>query len=221
MLKLVGRLNLLELGKCGTTCWRRFLSKSEMTTPIPNLDLGMERIVWIDMEMTGLDIEKDKIMEVACLVTDSQLNIIAEGPDLVINQPKNILDNMNEWCKIQHGKTGLTEACLASSISIAEAEKKLLDFVKEYTTPKSCPLGGNSVYMDRLFLRKFMKNVDEHLHYRIIDVSTVKELCRRWNLEIYKSQPKKGFSHRASDDIKESIEELKFYKEHFFKILQN
>ncbi|XP_045468433.1 oligoribonuclease, mitochondrial isoform X2 [Harmonia axyridis] len=190
-------------------------------TKKPNLDLEVERIVWIDMEMTGLDIEKDKIMEVACLVTDSNLNIIAEGPDLIINHPKEVLDTMNDWCKTQHAKTGLTEACLKSQTSIADAEKILLDFVKEHTTSKCSPLGGNSVYMDRLFLKKFLKNVDEHLHYRIIDVSTVKELCRRWNLEVYKSTPKKDFSHRALNDIKESVGELKFYKERFFKTDNN
>ncbi|XP_008191053.1 oligoribonuclease, mitochondrial isoform X2 [Tribolium castaneum] len=170
------------------------------------------------MEMTGLDVATDKIMEVACIITDGDLNIIAEGPDLIIHHPQNILDKMNEWCKTHHSKSGLSEACLKSKISVEEAQDKLMDFVAEYVTEKVSPLAGNSVYMDRLFLRKYMPRLHEYLHYRIIDVSTVKELCRRWNPDVYKEAPKKAFSHRALSDIKESIEELKYYKSRFFKI---
>lgn len=180
------------------------------------LDLEVNRILWIDMEMTGLNIEIDKIMEVACLVTDADLNILAEGPSVIINHSESILNGMNDWCTKQHGKSGLTQACLKSQVTIEEAENRILDFVKKYSTERQSPLAGNSVYMDRLFLRKFMPKVDSYLHYRIIDVSTVKEICRRWNPKLYKKAPKKTFSHRALDDIKESINELKFYKEHFF-----
>lgn len=166
--------------------------------------------------MTGLDIENDKIMEVACIVTDSDLNIVAEGPNIIIHQPSDILDNMVEWCTKQHGKTGLTEACLNSKVTIQQAESCLVDFVSEHVTENVSPLAGNSVYVDRLFLRKYMPRLEDYLHYRIIDVSTIKELCRRWNYELYKTIPKKDFQHRALQDIKESINELKFYKSNFF-----
>ncbi|XP_018577470.1 oligoribonuclease, mitochondrial-like [Anoplophora glabripennis] len=180
-------------------------------------DLEVNRIIWVDMEMTGLDLEKDKIMEVACLVTDSELNIVAEGPDIIIHQPEDLLRNMDEWCINQHGKTGLTQACLKSNVTVEDAENALLDFVKKYVTERHSPLAGNSVYMDRMFLKKFMPRLNEYLHYRIIDVSTIKEVCRRWNPALYKQLPKKEYSHRALQDIKESVEELRFYKTNFFK----
>lgn len=168
--------------------------------------------------MTGLDIDRDKIMEVACLVTDSDLNIVAEAPNLIIKQPVEVLNSMHEWCINQHGKTGLTEACQKSTTTIEEADDILFDFVKKHTTENCCPVAGSSVYMDRLFLRKFMPKVNGHLHYRIIDVSSIKELCRRWDYDLFKNVPKKIFTHRALDDIKESVEELRFYKQNFFKL---
>ncbi|CAH0552802.1 unnamed protein product [Brassicogethes aeneus] len=203
--------------------------KTKMLSSIPNVQFSSEtdkkkldvinnRIVWIDMEMTGLDIESDKIMEVACLITDSELNIIAEGPELIIHQPKQILDNMNEWCVNQHGKTDLTEASLKSKISVQMAESSMLEFVKKHVAERSSPLAGNSVYMDRMFLKKFMPTLNEYLHYRIIDVSTLKEICRRWNPDLYKTVPKKEYQHRAVNDIKESVDELKFYKDNFLKV---
>ncbi|KAJ8975253.1 hypothetical protein NQ317_012469 [Molorchus minor] len=157
-----------------------------------SFDLEINRIVWLDMEMTGLNIDEDKIMEVACLITDSNLNVVAEGPDIIIHQPECVLSNMDEWCVKQHGKTGLTEACLKSTVTIQEAEEILLSFVHNHVSEKCSPLAGNSVYMDRLFLKKHMPRFDQFLHYRIIDVSTVKELCRRWNQNVYKLTPKKG-----------------------------
>lgn len=168
--------------------------------------------------MTGLDIEKDKIMEVACLVTDAQLNIIAEGPNLIIHQSQDTLENMNEWCIKQHGKSGLTAASFKSELSIADADDLIVDFIKKHVQKKMSPLAGNSVYMDRLFLRKFMPKVEDYLHYRIVDVSSVKELCRRWNGNVLKQMPKKGFVHRSLDDIRDSVAELKFYKDNFFKM---
>ncbi|KAL0830376.1 hypothetical protein ABMA28_002562 [Loxostege sticticalis] len=176
-----------------------------------------KRIVWVDLEMTGLDIDKDHILEIACLVTDADLNVVATGPNLVIHQPDSILDNMNSWCVAQHGESGLTEASRKSPISITEAEKKVMEFVTSHVPEKKCPLGGNSVYMDRLFLRKYMPNLDSYLHYRIIDVSTIKELARRWFQKEYSSIPKKKFQHRSVDDILESIEELKYYRNNIFK----
>lgn len=166
--------------------------------------------------MTGLDIERDTILEIACIITDSKLNIVAEGPNLIINTPEDKLNAMNEWCINQHGKTGLTEAAKNSSISLQQAEDNIMDFVQSHVMKSHSPLAGNSVYMDRLFLKKYMPKLDDYLHYRIIDTSTVKELCRRWNKEMYKTAPKKEYSHRALNDIRESISELKFYKENFF-----
>lgn len=182
------------------------------------LDLEVNRIVWIDMEMTGLNVDEDKIMEIACLVTDSDLNIIAETPEIVINQSKEILENMSEWCINQHGKTGLTEACLNSKVTLEEAENSILSFLQKYVTHKQSCLAGNSVYMDRFFLMKHMPKIHDYLHYRIIDVSAIKEICRRWNPIVYKSRMKKQFDHRALQDIKESVAELKYYKENFFKL---
>ncbi|CAH2084952.1 unnamed protein product [Euphydryas editha] len=176
-----------------------------------------KRIVWVDLEMTGLDINKDHILEIACLVTDANLNVIAEGPNIIIHQPDEILNAMNDWCIAQHGESGLTEASRKSNISVKEAENKILNFVKSYVPEKKCPLGGNSVYMDRLFLRKYMPNLNEYLHYRIIDVSTIKELAKRWYKKEYSRLPPKKFQHRCLSDIKESIEELKYYKENIFK----
>ncbi|XP_032085952.1 oligoribonuclease, mitochondrial [Thamnophis elegans] len=176
-----------------------------------------QRIVWVDLEMTGLDIEKDQILEMACLVTDSGLNILAEGPNLIINQPDELLDGMSDWCKEHHGKSGLTKAVKESTVSLRQAEYEFLSFIRQQTPPGVCPLAGNSVHADKKFLDKHMPQFMKHLHYRIIDVSTVKELCRRWYPEDYEAAPKKSAAHRALDDIRESIKELHFYRNHIFK----
>ncbi|XP_072932522.1 probable oligoribonuclease [Epargyreus clarus] len=176
-----------------------------------------QHIVWVDLEMTGLDIHKDHILEIACLITDAELNIVATGPNIIINQPDNILDNMNQWCITQHGESGLTEASRKSKISVCEAEQEILNFVRAHVPEKRCPLGGNSVYMDRLFLREYMPTLDEYLHYRIIDVSTIKELAKRWYPRDFSRIPQKKFQHRCMSDIMESIEEMKYYREHIFK----
>ncbi|XP_067665282.1 oligoribonuclease, mitochondrial-like [Haliotis asinina] len=179
-------------------------------------DTQENRIVWIDLEMTGLNVETDQILEIACLVTDEQLNIVAEGPNLVINQPESALDAMDNWCTEHHEKSGLTEAVQKSIITLPKAEQEVVQFVKMHTQPGMCPLGGNSVHCDKMFLNKYMPQLVNHLHYRIIDVSTVKELCRRWCPEKYEAAPEKKVSHRALDDIKESIEELKYYRDSIF-----
>ncbi|KAM3920813.1 oligoribonuclease, mitochondrial [Leptodactylus fuscus] len=179
---------------------------------------GMEqRMVWVDLEMTGLDINKDEIIEMACLITDSDLNILAEGPNLIIKQPDELLDSMSNWCKEHHGKSGLTQAVRDSKISLAQAEYEFLSFIRKHTPPGVCPLAGNSVHVDKQFLSKYMPQFMRHLHYRIIDVSTVKELCRRWYPVEYECAPKKAASHRALDDIRESIKELQFYRQSIFK----
>lgn len=189
-------------------------SKSEWTKDAKN------HLVWVDMEMTSLDVTTGHILEVAFLVTDSNLNIVAEGPDLVIHQPDNILQSMNEWCITHHGMSGLTEASRISKISIEEAEQQILNFLKMHIPPRSCPLAGNSVYMDRLFMMHYLPQVDKYLHYRIIDVSSVKELCRRWCPKMFAKTPPKILSHRSLSDIKDSIKEMQYYQSSFFKIEQ-
>lgn len=175
-------------------------------------------IVWMDLEMTGLDVHKDRILEVSCLITDKDLNIVAENSTLVINQPEEVLNSMNDWCIKHHGESGLTEESRKSKISTEQAEDILLEFLKNHIPEKSCPLAGNSIYMDRMFLNSYMPRLNEYLHYRIIDVSSIKELCRRWNQPVFSKQPKKLLAHRSLDDIKDTITELKYYKENLFKI---
>ncbi|XP_039474806.1 small fragment nuclease [Oreochromis aureus] len=176
-----------------------------------------QRMVWVDLEMTGLDVEKDQIIEMACLITDSDLNILAEGPNLIIKQPDELLEGMSEWCKEHHGKSGLTQAVRDSKITLEQAEYEFLSFVRQHTPPGQCPLAGNSVHADKRFLDKYMPQFMYHLHYRIIDVSTIKELSRRWFPEEYKMVPHKKATHRALEDIRESIKELQYYRANIFK----
>ncbi|KAG0729114.1 Oligoribonuclease, mitochondrial [Chionoecetes opilio] len=188
------------------------------TAPTPaKLPRLTERLVWVDLEMTGLNVEKEEIMEAAVIVTDSDLNIVAEGPNLVLKVDDETLDNMNDWCKEHHGKSGLTDSCRKSTVSLSAAEDQLLQFVTEHTEKGKAPLAGNSVHADKKFLDKYMPKLMKHLHYRIVDVSTVKELCRRWYPEEFSSAPAKKVSHRALEDIKESISELAHYKSSIFK----
>ncbi|XP_037051756.1 oligoribonuclease isoform X1 [Bradysia coprophila] len=185
-------------------------------TTAPGPPRKMSALVWMDLEMTGLDYKHDRIMEIACLITDNSMNIIAEGPHLIINQPQSLLDGMNEWCTTTHTQTGLLELCKTSKITEEAAEKELMSFLRQHVKEKASPLAGNSVYMDRLFLKEYMPKIDDYLHYRIIDVSTCKELCKRWNGSIFAKAPEKKLVHRGMDDIKESIEELKYYKRFMF-----
>ncbi|CAK9799728.1 Probable oligoribonuclease [Anthophora plagiata] len=168
-------------------------------------------IVWLDTELTGLDIEKDTILEVACIITDKNLNVVSEEFSVVINHSDEILENMAEWSRDNHLKTGLTQKCKSSKIRLKEAEEMLLNYLKKYIPENTCPLAGNTIYVDRVFLHKHMPLVNNYLHYRIIDVSTIKELTRRWYPTIYENSPTKQFRHRALQDIKESIQELKYY----------
>lgn len=201
--------------------FRRSYSLRNMSTDTSSSSVSSvamsQRMVWVDLEMTGLDIEKDKIIEMACIITDSELNVLAEGPNLIIKQPDELLDGMSDWCKEHHGKSGLTQAVRNSKISQEQAEYEFLSFVRQHTPPGQCPLAGNSVHADKRFLEKYMPQFMYHLHYRIIDVSTIKELCRRWFPEEYKKAPQKRASHRALDDIQESIKELQFYRANVFK----
>ncbi|XP_051141629.1 oligoribonuclease-like [Andrographis paniculata] len=174
-------------------------------------------LVWIDLEMTGLNIEVDRILEIACVITDGNLTKSVEGPDLVIHQSKECLDKMGEWCQEHHGESGLTEKVLQSTLSEQEAEKQVMEFVERHVGEYRPHIAGNSVYMDLLFLRKYMPNLAALFSHVIVDVSTVKALCIRWYPRDKKRAPQKENKHRAMDDIKESIAELKFYKEHIFK----
>ena len=180
-------------------------------------DKDDQKMIWVDLEMTGLNIDTDHIIEMACLIMDGQLNIIAKGPNLIIHQPDSVLDQMNDWCKENHGASGLTQAVRSSTTSLQQAEMEMLSFVRQHTPIKKCPLAGNSVHSDKKFLDKYMPQFMEHLHYMIIDVSTIQELTRRWYPETYKKTPHKSMSHRALDDICESIKKLQFYKKYVFK----
>ncbi|XP_066914734.1 oligoribonuclease, mitochondrial-like [Clytia hemisphaerica] len=185
-----------------------------MAEPTKNHD---GNLVWVDLEMTGLDINTCHIIEMACVITDGDLNIVAEGEDLIIHQSDEIMDNMGEWCTKQHGESGLTQSVKDSHISLQECERRMIEFIKKHTVKGKNCLAGNSVHADKEFLKKYMPNFMEHLHYRIIDVSTVKELTRRWYPKEFGSAPRKTFSHRALQDIKESIEELRYYRKSVFK----
>ncbi len=179
-----------------------------------------KNLVWVDMEMTGLDPEREGILEMATIVTDGELNILAEGPTLVIHQPASLLKGMDEWNQKQHGQSGLIEAVRRSKISVGQAEKRTLAFLKRHCVGKSSPLCGNSVHHDRRFMTRYMPALNEFLHYRIMDVSTVKGLVQRWYpKKELKILPKKQSAHRALDDIRESIEELRILRKHFFRTI--
>lgn len=181
------------------------------------LMLADTNLIWIDLEMTGLDPVNDKIIEIATIVTDADLNILAEGPSLVIHQADDIMENMNEWCVKQHGQSGLTARVKASTLSLAEAEQQTLAFLSQYVAAGKSPISGNSICQDRRFLAVGMPELERYFHYRNLDVSSLKELARRWKPEILKGFQKKG-SHLAMDDIKDSIAELVHYRTHFINI---
>lgn len=170
-------------------------------------------LIWIDLEMTGLNFEKDSIIEIATLVTDSQLNELAVGPDLVIHASDSLLDGMDEWCTKQHAKTGLTERVRTSTITLEQAQEETLKFLAEFVEPRISPMCGNSICTDRRFLCRQMPKLEAFFHYRHVDVSTLKELARRWKPDLVKDFEKEG-DHRALSDIRDSIAELKFYRQH-------
>jgi len=176
-----------------------------------------ENLVWIDCEMTGLDSDTDTLLEIAVVVTDKNLNILEKGTNIVIHQDQRILANMNQWCIEHHERSGLTQKVRESKISMKEAEDQIIRFLKKWTQDGKFHVAGNSVGQDVLFIKKYMPEFTKLLHYRIIDVSTVKELCRRMNPQVFNDKPKKNLAHRALDDILESIDELKYYTAHFFK----
>ena len=172
-----------------------------------------DNLIWIDLEMTGLDPDKEKIIEIATLITDSDLNVISEGPNLIISQPKEVLDEMDDWNQNQHGSTGLIDEVMKSDITEQVAEIETLEFVSKYVGEKASPMCGNTVSHDRRFLSKYMPRLEAYFNYRHIDVSSFKEVAVRWMNEA-QTYEKKG-SHRALGDIRESVEELRFYKKLF------
>jgi oligoribonuclease len=163
--------------------------------------------------MTGLDLQRDALIEVAALVTDPDLNVLGDGVDVVIHASDEVLDGMVDYVRDMHAKSGLTEEVRTSTVTTEQAEDMIMEYVTQFVpTPRSAPLCGNSIATDRGFLARDMKRLDDHLHYRMIDVSSIKELCRRWYPRIYFGQPEKGLSHRALADIQESIRELEYYR---------
>jgi len=186
-------------------------------TPATPLEKNDQNLVWLDCEMTGLDPERDRIIEIAVVVTGPQLQPRIEGPVLAIHQSDAQLDLMDAWNKGTHGRSGLTERVRASTITEAEAEQQLLDFVARYVPRQSTPMCGNSIGQDRRFLVKYMPKLEAWFHYRNLDVSTLKELARRWRPEVYTSFKKRQL-HTALADVHESIDELAHYREHFLKL---
>lgn len=173
-------------------------------------------LIWIDLEMTGLDTQNDLIIEIATIVTDSELNELAEGPMLAIHQSDEIMGAMDEWNTNQHGKSGLTERVKNSTLSVQDAEQKTLEFLREYVPKGASPMCGNSICQDRRFMARLMPELEDFFLYRNLDVSTLKELAKRWSPEVAKGVVKSG-AHLALDDTRDSINELRHYREHLFK----
>ncbi|MCC5797202.1 MAG: oligoribonuclease [Methylophaga sp.] len=176
-----------------------------------------KNLIWIDLEMTGLDTNNDYIIEIATVVTDSELNILAEGPVIAIHQPDSILDRMDDWNTRQHGQSGLTERVRNSVTNEQQAEAMTLEFLKKYVPAGVSPMCGNSICQDRRFMARCMPELEAYFHYRNLDVSSLKELARRWAPKVEKAFKKKS-SHLAMDDIKDSIRELQHYREHLIKL---
>jgi len=176
-----------------------------------------DSLIWIDMEMTGLVPDTDRIIEVAMIITDSKLETIAESPVLVVHQPDSVLDGMDGWNKSTHAKSGLIGKVKASTLDEAVVEAQMLEFLKEYAPSRTSPMCGNSICQDRRFLARWMPKLEEYFHYRNLDVSVLKELALRWKPEVAQGMKKHG-KHEALADIYESIEEMKYYREHFIKL---
>lgn len=191
-----------------------FLLELFMSDAANNKELNL---IWIDLEMTGLEPSVDHIIEIATIVTDSDLNTLAEGPMLAIHQSDELLAGMDEWNTSHHGASGLTERVRQSTITAAEAERQTIEFLRQYVPEGASPICGNSIGQDRRFLVKYMPQLEAYFHYRNLDVSTLKELMRRWRPELMSGVSKKG-AHLALDDIRESIEELQYYREVFLKV---
>lgn len=175
-----------------------------------------DNLIWIDLEMTGLDTNNDLIIEIATIVTDAQLNVLAEGPVMAIHQSDEILNGMDEWNTNQHGKSGLTKRVRESAVNEAAAEAKTIEFLKQWVPERASPMCGNSICQDRRFLHRCMPQLEAYFHYRNLDVSSLKELAQRWAPDVAKGL-KKGDAHLAMEDIRDSIAELRYYREHLMK----
>jgi oligoribonuclease len=176
-------------------------------------------LAWMDLEMTGLDPSVDRIVEIATLLTDDDLRIVAEGPDLVIHQPPEVLAAMGSTVRTMHRRSGLLDAIEASTVTVEEAGAATLEFLREHIPERrTVPLCGNSIGTDRRFLAAYLPAIEDHLHYRSVDVSSIKELVKRWNPAVLDGAPPKAEGHRALDDIRESVEELRFYRDHVFVV---
>jgi len=180
------------------------------------MSVSEKNLIWIDLEMTGLDTDRDYIIEIATIITDQDLNILAEGPMIAIHQPDDILENMDEWNTNQHKKSGLTQRVRQSSFTVDQAEQVTLEFLKRYVSEGVSPMCGNTICQDRRFMHRLMPELERFFHYRHIDVSTIKELADRWSSDLPKYN--KSGNHLAMDDIKDSIEELRYFRENVFKI---
>jgi oligoribonuclease len=173
-----------------------------------------DRLVWIDLEMTGLDLERHRIVELAVLVTDAQLEVLADGLDLVVHQPPEVLADMDDFVRKMHTKSGLLPEIERSSIALEAAGIQAIEYIKQFVPePGTAPMCGNSIGVDRRFLDRYLPDLDRYLNYRSIDVSSLKELCRRWYPDVYKKRPSKAETHRALDDIRESVAELRYYRD--------
>jgi len=172
-------------------------------------------LIWLDMEMTGLDPDRDAIIEMATLITDARLDVLAEGPNIAVWQSDSVLESMDAWCRKTHGESGLVARVRGEGIPLAEAERRTMDFVRAWVPQKKSPLCGNSIAHDRRFVRRYLPQLEAWLHYRNLDVSTVKELVNRWYPESFRPPKKKG-AHLALDDIRESLDELRWYRDHVF-----
>ncbi len=175
-------------------------------------------LIWLDMEMTGLFPDRDRIIELAVVITDANLNTVAESPVLVVHQPDTVLDAMDDWNKNTHGKSGLIDKVKASTLTEQEAEAQMLAFISQYVPARKSPMCGNSICQDRRFMARWMPTLEDYFHYRNLDVSTLKELAKRWRPDVAKGVIKKG-RHEALADIYESIEEMKHYREHFIRLV--
>lgn len=192
-------------------------SKRPIVHPKPSQS-PKKALIWIDLEMTGLDTQHDEIIEIATIITDDNLNILAEGPVLAIKVPDTVLNGMDDWNKNQHGQSGLIDRVRRSQVTLQDAERATLEFLAKWVDKGISPMCGNSICQDRRFLARQMPELEAYFHYRNLDVSSVKELCYRWRPDIA-STYQKGGAHLALDDIRDSIRELRHYREHFFKLL--
>lgn len=180
------------------------------------MTVDSSNLIWVDLEMTGLDPDTDVVIEIATIITDKDLNILAQGPVLAVHQSDNALAGMDEWNQTHHGQSGLMDRVKASTVNDADAESQTIEFLKQWVPVNKSPICGNSICQDRRFLYRYMPMLEDYFHYRNLDVSTLKELAARWAPDLQKGFHKKS-THQALDDIIESIEEMKYYREHFIK----